>query len=301
MTIRKKKMTIRKKKMNMRKIEILEGYTFVLPYIIGVLAFFVYPLVFSMYISSGELKIVKGGFDFTYLGLENYINAFVKDVDFTQVFVAVIRDTLINTPLIVVFSLILAIILNKSLALKGFYRTIFFLPFLLGSGYVMRQLLGMGVSDDAMAMARGIILPDEVLQYLGPFLADTMIDFLGRITWILWKSGVQIILFLSGIQGISKSLYEASMCDGATEWDMFWKITLPMISPVTLLVLIFTIIDSFVDPTNPMVDMFFTRAFRDMRFSYSAAMSWIYFLFIMLFLGLIFLIMKRFVHNEIAK
>ncbi len=287
-----------KKMMNLRRRNRREGIMFVTPFILGTIVFFLYPLGFSIYISLGEYTITKGGFSFVPEGLKNYIDAFVQNMNFTTVFSKTVMDSLINTPLVVVFSLIIAIMLNKKIVCRGLFRTIFFLPFLLGTGYVMRQLLGMNVTEGAMSMARGIILPGWAWEHLPVSLLKLADGFLNRITYILWKSGVPIILFLSGLQSINKALYESAQVDGATEWEVLWKITIPMTTPIMLLVMVFSIIDSFNDPNNPMVDLFYNTAFLQQRYSQSAAMSWIYFLFILLFVGLIFLIMRRFIYSD---
>ncbi len=271
---------------------------FITPLIIGTVVFFIFPLAFSIFISLGEFTLRQGGNQFEFLGFQNYIDAFLTDKDFTPTFLSVITDSVLNIPLIVVFSLIIAILLNKKFRGKGFFRTLFFLPFLLGTGYVMRQLLGMDVGQEAMNMARGIILPAEVQQYLGTFVSGLADGFLSRITMVFWKSGVPIILFLSGLQSINKSLYESASVDGATEWEMMWKITIPMISQVTLLVVVYTVIDSFSDPSNQMVDFFYNLAFREQEFSYSAALSWIYFIFILVLVGLIFLASRKLTYSE---
>lgn len=289
---------MKNKPMNLKRRNAREGLMFVSPFILGTLVFFLYPLGFSIYISLGEYAIVKGGFTFAFSGVQNYVNAFVQDVDFTAVFTQTVVDSLINTPLVVVFSLIIAIMLNKRIVCRGMFRTIFFLPFLLGTGYVMRQLLGMNVTEGAMSVARSIILPSQVREYVSPSLIRLTEEFLNRITYILWKCGVPIILFLSGLQSINKALYESAQVDGATEWEVLWKITIPMTTPIMLLVMVYTVIDSFNDPNNPMVDMFYNTAFLQQRYSMSAAMSWIYFLFILLFVGLIFAVMRRFIHMD---
>ena len=275
-----------------------EAYIFITPLIIGTAVFFLFPLCFSIFISLGEYELKQGGNMYTFFGLKNYTYAFLLDKDFTPNFLAVVKDSFLNIPLVVVFSLIIAILLNKKFRGKGFFRTLFFLPFLLGTGYVMRQLLGMDVGQDAMNMARGIILPAEVQQYLGSFISGLADGFLSRITMVFWKSGVPIILFLSGLQSINKSLYESASVDGATEWEMMWKITIPMISQVTLLVTVYTVIESFSDPSNPMVDFFYNLAFKEQRFSYSAALSWIYFVFILLLVGLIFFAARFVTYSE---
>ena len=290
-----------KKLAQTRKREIFEGLAFTAPYIIGVIAFFAFPIVFSVAISLGSYQITENGFALPFIGFENYITLFTQDINFTEVLKTTSENTLINTPLIVVFSMIISVILNKSMLFRSAFRTIFFLPFLLGSGFVMKQLLQLGVSGGMMDMANDFILPKGIMDSLNPGAWAAVFGFLNRITGILWKSGVQIILFLSALQSISKSLYESAMVDSATEWEMFWKITMPMITPITLLVIIYTIVDSFTDPANPMMELFFNAAFKSNRFSLSAAMSWVYFIMIMLIIGAVFLFMRKRIHNELER
>lgn len=278
--------------------ETARGYLFVWPYVVGVLLFFGYPLIFSGYISFGEFSLTRGGFKVEMVGFDHYVNAFMTDIEFTQVLWGSIQETVLKTPLIVVFSLIMAILLNKKVPGRALFRTICFLPFLLGSGQVMRMLLGMGADGEALEVARGIILPPYIQEYIGPSLTEAVLAFLDNITLILWRSGVPVILFLSGLQSIPDTLYEAACMDGANEWELFWKVTLPMMANVTLLTAVFTIIESFCDPSNPMVDMFYSRAFRKLEYSSSAAMSWIYFIVVLVFVLMIFLVMKRFTYSE---
>ncbi|MEG1887877.1 MAG: sugar ABC transporter permease [Oscillospiraceae bacterium] len=284
-----------------KRRETLEAYTFVGPYVIGIVLFFLFPICFSLAISFCDFKVVAAGNTFDWVGLTNYINIFVEDAAYSDAFIKSISTTIINTILIVVFSLVIAVVLNKKMVGQGFFRTVFFLPFLLGTGYVMNQLLGVGTVDQAMSMARSIVLPDEIKAYLGADLSALLMGFLGKITWIFWRSGVQVILFLAGLQGINKSLYESARIDSATEWEIFWKITIPMVSPTTLLIIVYSIIDSFTDPTNPLGEMFMHKAFQKTEYSISAAMSWVYFLFIMAMVGIVFVVMKRFIHSDFDK
>ena len=230
-------------------------------------------------------------------GFENYMKAFVYDVTFIPMFLEVVRNMFVNTPLIVIFSLFIAILINKNIRFRWLFRVVFFFPVLLGTGYVMQELLGYQVDQQTMEVARGILLPQEMLQYFGPRISQIVQLFLDRLTIILWKSGVQILLFLAGLQGISSSLYEAARCDSATEWEMFWKITLPMISPVILLNIIYTIIDSFTDAENPIIDFIYNTAFVVTQFEYAAAIGWIYFIFIFIILGIVFALMKRYIYH----
>ena len=284
-----KKLTITRRKM-------ISGYLFILPWLIGAVLFFINPFIQSLRLSFS--KITKfAGFKMKWIGLENYAKAFLWDVEFVPMFITVVRDTFINTIMIVVFSLIIAILINKKIKFRGFFRGVFFLPVLLGTGYVMEQLLGMNAEGPAMEMARGIAIPAQFMRYLDPLIVSALSGFLNKITYVLWKSGVQIILFLAGLQGISSSLYEAARVDSATEWEMFWKITLPMISPVILLNIIYTIIDSFTDASNPIVDYVLNIGFKKSQFEYSAAISWIYFVFVLIVCIIVYFAMKNKVYD----
>lgn len=147
-----------------------------------------------------------------------------------------------------------------------------------------------------MSAVRGIILTPEIAAYLGEDLSQTVSEFLSRITTVMWQSGVQIILFLAGIQKIPQSLYESARVDSATEWEMLWKITLPMLSPIILLNIVYTAIALFAQD-SPMIDYITTTAFKTSYgtlsgFQYASAMGWVFFLFIFLVVGVAFLAMR---------
>ena len=285
-----------KKRLSMQQRQNIEAFIFISPWLLGSIFFFFKPMLQSVKLSFS--KVVRlNGFVMEWAGLANYEKAFLWDINFIPMFLNVVRDTLVNTPITLVFSLFIAMLINRPMKFRGFFRTVFFLPVLLGSGFVMKQLLGLGVGSEAMSVANGIIMPESIAMYLGPTFTNIVTIFLDRITIILWKSGVQIILFLAGLQGISISLYEAARCDGATEWEMFWKITLPMISPVILLNFIYSLIDSFTDANNPIVDYILSASFAKNQFEYGAAMGWIYFIFIFIVCMSVFAIMKKRVFN----
>ena len=287
---------MRKLKLSLNRRKILYGYVFISPWLIGLVLFFANPLIVSIKLSFS--KITKfAGFVMEWIGWENYAKAFIWDTEFIPMFISVVRDTVINTAMISVFSLIIAILINKKIKFRGFFRGVFFLPVLLGTGYVMEQLLGLGLEGEAMKVARGIIVPENIIRYLDPVFVNAIGGFLDRITIVLWSSGVQIVLFLAGLQGISFSLYEAARCDSATEWEMFWKITLPIISPVTLLNVIYTIIDSFTNISNPIVDYVLDVGFTQTNFEYGAAISWIYFMFVLLICTIVYATIKNRVYD----
>lgn len=279
----------------------LKGLVFVSPFIVGLCLFFIYPVYMSIRLSFGHLKNIVG-FQITWAGIENYTRAFLLDPDFIPMFLQVIRDTLVQFPLTIILSLIIAIIINKNIKGRALFRIAFFIPFLLGNGEVMRQLLNQGVDKQVLSIEDGTIIPYNVLNYFGHTVVSGVQTIFGVIVTVLWGSGVQILLFLAGLQSISPALYEAAKIDGATEWEIFWKVTIPMISPMILLNLIFTIVDSFTNIRNPMLEYINSYGFTKAQFDYGAAMGWIYFGFIGLVAAGVFGIMKGYMHtNEVEE
>ena len=276
----------------------LEAYIFLIPWLIGICVFFAYPIFTSVRLSFSRIVSFKGLIT-EWVGLTNYEYIFFYDINFVPIFLQVVTDTLLNTPLCMVFSLIIAILINRKMVGRGFFRTAFFIPVLLGSGYIMKQLLGMGV--DGTTITTGIMVPKLIAELIGPSITEVVQGFLDRITVVLWKSGVQIVLFLAGLQGISSSLYEAARVDGATEWEMFWKITLPMITPIILMNMVYTIVAFFTDGTNPMVDYIYKMNFTNQIYESAAAMSWVYFAFALILCLTCILLMRRHVYDSGSK
>lgn len=290
----------------MRKVTSFEkrrsraGYVFLSPWLFATIFLLIYPVIYSLALSFGELKNITNAFDISFAGLKNYKEAFVVDDTFVGYLISSITDMLIYTPMILIFSLLVAILVNRDIKGKGFFRLIFFLPVLLGTGYVMKQLLGQNVQGDSMEIARGMLLPPSVQSYIGETVTGYVNEFFNRITLVMWKSGVQIVLALSGLQGISESLYEASRIDGASEWEIFWKITLPMITPILLLNAVYTVI-SFAFDDSSLLNYIIEKAFKANAFAYSAALGWLYFVIVLVLLGIIFMIINPFIKRIHSK
>lgn len=283
---------------NMVRKNRAEALMFLTPWLIGVCLFFAYPIFVSVKLSFSDIVRFKG-FVMEFVGLENYNYILFYDINFVPTFLEVVYDTLLNTPISLVFSLVIAILINRKMKGRAFFRATFFIPVLLGSGYVMKQLLGLGV--DGMSVTAGIMVPGMIADLLGSTITEVVQSFLDRITVVLWKSGVQIVLFLAGLQCIPGTLYEAAHVDGATEWEMFWKITLPMISPVILMNVVYTIVSFFTDGTNPIVDYIYEQSFSNMQFAHGAAMGWLYFIFAFLICILCIGLMRKRVFNQGGK
>ncbi len=285
----------KKFKLDLHTRNSLKGLVFVSPYILGVCMFFIYPIIFSLRLSvSTNIKVV--GMHMSGFSLSQYVRGFVVDIEFLPKFWEAIQNTMVNFPLIIVLSLIIAVLLNRDIKFRGLFRVVFFIPFLLGSGEVMQQLLNQGVDRSVLNIMDGRLIPYNVLMYFGATITDAVQTILGVLVTVLWGCGVQILLFLSGLQSISPALYEAAKIDGATEWEIFWKVTIPMISPMMLLNLVYTLVDSFTSKSSELLTYINSVGLKE--FQYGSALGWIYFAFIGLLVAIVFGIMQKHIHTS---
>ena len=287
-----------KRKLSMKTRDAWTGVFYLSPFIIGVCVFFLFPVISSLLLSFGDLDAEQIGFHIKLEGIQHYKDAFVTDTRFVPAFLQEVKDTLLNVPLIVIFSLLLAVMLSKIEYGKGFFRVVLLLPFVLGTGEVMSQLLSQGVDTKIISLTNNNIIPREWLMYLGTDILEMLDTLFSSIVRILWQSSVQIILFLSAILGISPALYESAKIDGANAYEIFWKITLPMVAPVVMLNLIYTMIATFTASDNAVLTHVSQQTINANAHGYAAALGWIYFVFILLLIGLVVLIIGQYVKRS---
>ena len=286
-------------------------YGFIALWFVGALMFFIIPLLQSFYYSfhtvtpeTGYLDIkplVSGGKTDIFL---NYKDAFLKDPNFSQYLVEVLKDMALNLPVIVVFSLFVAIVINQKFRGRTFARAVFFLPVIIATGPVYAIITGdleTGGNNEAAQFSTMFEadMVDQLLEFIGIYgFGDTFTEMLTEITSdilnLVWKCGIQIIIFLSALQGIPASAKEAAAIEGATAWEFFWKITLPYISSMILVNIVYTVIDAFIDPTNQVMERLLSVQ-SEWKYGYSAAMAWSYFGIILIALGIVFAIMNKLV------
>jgi ABC-type sugar transport system permease subunit len=193
-----------------------------------------------------------------------------------------------------IFSLFSAILANQKIKGVMGFRAVFFLPLVIGSAQVIQQLFAQGVGG--AVLSRGVNVQELAFQYLGPDAASGVEALLNRLLLVLWKTGVQMLIFLAGLNSVSPVLYEAARVDGATDWDRFWKVTLPLLSPVILVNLVYTIVDSFTDTFNLVLQYIQQTAFAGgFRLGYAAALGWIYFAIVFIILAVVVKITNRYV------
>jgi ABC-type sugar transport system permease subunit len=287
-------------KLTLRQRENLLGYVFILPLIIGFVLFVLTPAVQSIRFSLNKLEFSPSGFTLIYTGLENYKFALLVNTEFVRILATTTGRLLNNAFWILAFSFFAASLLNQEFRGRLLARAIFFLPVVVCSGIVLKldqtDYLA-GVMQDTVA--HGGTLGETFLS--GQALADFMIkmkmpeQFMANVTaavdaipQIINASGVQILIFLAGLQSISPSLYEAADVEGATKWECFWMITFPLLSPLIITNVVYTIIDFFVSPTNQVIAFIRNNTFYGSGFGPSCAMSWIYFGTIAVILAIVY-------------
>lgn len=285
----------------------LYGYGFIALWFVGALIFFIIPVIKSFIYSFYDVKPDVGQLIMSPLGLDNYKRAFMTDPDFRKNLVEVLGQTLWQTPIIIIFSLFVAIIINQKFKGRTFARAVFFLPVIIATGPVYAIITGnldtSGTADaDQFSTMFSADMVDELLEFVGIYgFNDKLTEMLSTMTSdilnLVWKCGIQIIIFLSALQGIPTSAKEAAAIEGATSWEFFWKITLPYVSPMILVNLVYTIIDTFTDPTNVVMEQVLTVQ-DDWKYGFSAAMAWSYFAIVLIAVGIIFAIMNKIVYYD---
>lgn len=287
----------------------LYGYGFLGIWIVGTLYFFLKPLFVSFWYSLCKTEVTTGEMKTTFIGLQNYIDTFTKDTDYIDALLAVLKDTLWKTPLIIIFSIFIAVILNQKFKGRTFARAVFFLPVIIATGPVINIINGdmdtsgyAGGADQFSTMFE-TDMAGALLNFLGVYnISDSVTEIISLVTSdifnLVWNSGIQIIIFLAALQNIPFSAKEAASIEGATSWEFFWKITLPYISPMIVANLIYTIVDSFISPSNGVMELVLAQA-SSWNHGYSAAMAWAYFLIVILALAIVLPIVNKFVYYEV--
>ena len=290
------------------------GWVFVLPFVIGFLLVYL-PIIWnSIFMSFHSLHIVTGGgYTLECVGLENYSDALFEDPLFVQTLIPGVKELAFDVPAILIFSLFMAVLLNQKMAGRAVFRAIFFIPVILSTG-IMESIEGQNILGTMMEGSDSIdgseksaaseivsVMDIERLFYsmkIGKELVEYVVKMINEIYDIVNRSGVQMLIFLAGLQSISPAIYEACRIDGCTSWETFWKITFPMISPMILVNAVYTIIDSFTTDSNSVMK-YINQVYQGSDGQVlSSAMAWMYFLIVMLILAAVAGIFSAFVFYQ---
>lgn len=272
----------------------MKGYLFLLPWLIGFVTFFAVPLVQSLWYSLHDVKVTANGLKMTYIGLENFRYIFYEDVVFTEQLTSFYTDSVLHLAVILVFSLVIAMMLNQPIRGKGVFRTLFFLPIIVVSGPVLERLVNEGATTVPLIDSYGVNGIVEAL--LPPMLARPLSGLFSQLILVLWYSGVPILIYMTGLQKIDGALYEAAMIDGANGWVSFWKITLPALRPMILINGVYTIVFLATTGLNEVIETINGRMFStavDGGYGKASAMAWVYAVTLAMALGVLLLLTRE--------
>jgi ABC-type sugar transport system permease subunit len=303
--------------LTMRRKRAIVGLIFISPWLIGFIWFYVRSLAMSVMFSLSDVQIAAGnaaGYTSSFAGIEYYRFAFLEHGTFTQVFSQSMINIVIDVPLIIFFSLFIAILLNRKFRGRTFVRIIFFLPVLLNSQAITtavnmaRAMLVGGVSPASSAITEaagmGATANIDLSYYMNIFsqiaipqnLINYIIGVVSRINNVITASGVQIIIFLAALQSVPGALYEVAKIEGATAYETFWKVTLPIVSPLIVTNIVYTVIDSFVQ--SPIVELSYNTIFTNFNYPLGSTMSLVSTVAVCLLLLVVSLLISKLTYYE---
>ena len=301
---------MKKRKVGLMGRRAVYGYLFILPFIIGFIFFMVKPLCQSLRMALSDVTISTQGFSLAYNQLANFKKAFLIDPDFRRMLVEGIGNMIYRSLATVVFSFFVALLLNQNFKGRTLARSIFFLAVILSSGV----LVGLENNNSLMAQLKDTIeesgSANSITQVLERILVSSSTGFSGisgktfekvfeiidSIYDVAMASGIQIIIFLSGLQNISPSMYEAAQMEGCTSWESMCKITIPMISPLLPVCWVYTIVDFFMKSDNEIMTKINDNMLA-LAYGFSSAMAWSYFVVCMVLIGISSAILSKVVYN----
>lgn len=295
------------KKKKYRGIEQLKaryGWFFISSWVVGVVLFFAIPVIQSIIYSFSQMTITEDGVQTVWVGLKNYNYIVNEHTDYLSWLSKSVTNFIYSLPIIVLLSMVLALLLNQKFRGRLFFRALYFMPVIIASGVVVETISGMA-GDDMTASAvsesvsGGMFSVQDVISALDlpAEIAEYVQKIISNIFDLIWNSGIQTVLFLAGLQSIPSTLYEASKVEGATKWEEFWFITFPMLSNVTLLVMVYTMVELFVSNSTVMVVKVYSLM-RAAVYDETSAMMWFYFLAVGAIMGIIVFIYKKFLQNR---
>ena len=310
---------IKKSRISYEKKKGLYGYGFIAIWIVGVIYMFIIPIFQSAWYSMCYTELVStpeqaaqrgmtsAGIYTEWNNFGNYEEALFKNQDYLPKLTESLGGMVPQVIIVMIFSLFIALLLNQKFRGRTFARAVFFLPVLVATGPVLAVIRG-DISNNGISSGEQFSalfqtdLVDELLEFLGIYnlseqLTTTIQTITSDIFNLLWSAGIQILIFLAALQQIPTSAKEAASMEGATGWEFFWKITFPMISPMILANLIYTVIDTFIDSENAVMKIVLAQS-RNLKYGLSAAMAWIYFLIVAVALAIIVAVVSKFVFYE---
>lgn len=281
-----------RREISLRTREALRGYGFIMIWIVGFLLFTLLPLSETFHYSLNQVTVTATNINLNFVEWANYSRALFTDPTFVELLVGYTVETLVSVPIVLIFAMIIAMFLNLKFRLKGLFRVIFFLPIVITSGPVIKELTAQGA-----ASAPGIANIPAVVEFLAelPRALRSPVEYLlTSFILILWFSGVQILIYLSSLQKVDRSIYEAAAIDGASSWEIFWKIILPSLSIATVVNAIYTIVTLSHFSENRVIQYIYNQTYNVQGgIGYASALAFIYFGVMIALLAAVYLFLTR--------
>ena len=289
----------RKKNRGINALKAKYGWICISPWIVGLILFFISPIIQSIIYSFSSVSLGVGGMNIQFVGLKNFRYIFLENADYLDYMAQAFVKFVYSFPVIIILSLILALMLNQEFKGRILFRALYFLPVIIAAGPVLKTVLSAeqsGISNIAQdeSIAMSMFNVSEIVDAVGlpQQLATYFVSIIDGITGLIWNCGIQTVLFIAGMQAIPTLLYEVSKVEGATKWEDLWLITLPMLGRVILLVSVFTMVELMVDPTNPLISLAYSFM-KSQFYGESSAMLWSYFVVIGLIMAALLAIFKK--------
>lgn len=307
-----------RKRRSLEKKKAKVGWVFIAPFLAGFVLLYLPMIVESIYFSFVKIQTVKGGgFNAIWVGFRNYSEAFLVDTEFTDKLIASLQQLAFNIPAIVIFSLFMAVLLNQKMKGRAFFRAMFFVPVIVSTGIVesidlqntLAQTQSQMTDIASSTMSSSTSVGSELISimqverfFAGMKVGEELLTYVVQVVLgvydVINKAGVQMLVFLAGLQSISPAIYESCKIEGASSWEIFWKITFPMISPMIFVNTIYTIIDSFTSQSNTVM-VYINQVYQGAEGNVkSTAMSWVYFLLVLLILGVVAGILSAYIFYQ---
>ena len=291
-----------KKSIHARGIEALKeryGWICVSIWVVGLIVFFIIPIFQSFFFTFCKVTLTAGDLQTKWIGLDNLKYIFNQDPNYSNNLAAGVGTFAYSFPIILVLSLILALLLNQKFKGRVFFRAIYFLPVIIASGVILGVIIGdqsvSSTSGTDEAVSANMVNVSELVEWTGlpEKIGEYFNDAINKIMNLVWKCGIQIILFIAGMQSIPDLYYEVSKVEGATAWEEFWFITFPSLSRVITLVTVFTMVELMTSQTDKVIEQAYNLISSQM-FGESSAMLWVYFCIIGAILGTILFAFNHF-------
>ncbi|MBR5421719.1 MAG: sugar ABC transporter permease [Lachnospiraceae bacterium] len=285
----------KKRLVGLEKRKARAGYLFILPFILGFLLFMLRPFLQSLYMSFTTVELGAGIFNLHWCGYNNYIYAFRVDPEYVRLLTEELLRMVVYSFAIIVFSFFVSLVLNQKFQGRALVRAVFFLPVILSSGVMLglesnNQLIAQ-LQQTVETTTSGISITAGLQTILrttgvGTRAFEKVFEVINNIYDVAMASGIQIIIFLSGLQTIPASMYEAAQIEGCTAWESLWKVTFPMISSLFLVNWVYTVVDFCMRSDNQVIDKISTTMVAKQDYGTASAMTWVYFVVVIAFVGI---------------